>query len=293
MNSTALSQKSGQAPAQLSLAGKNQLKLQADSLGEANAPTVLLLHGGGQTRQSWQHTAEHLAKQGYRAISIDLRGHGESEWASDGDYLFESMLDDIEACCEQISGPAVLVGASIGGALSLLLAARRPELCRALVLVDVSPTIEIAGAQGIVDFMRAHPEGFASLDDAEISIAKHNPSRQRQASQSGLSRVLRQRPDGRWIWHWDPNFIAGDWQDKVLELSNLMQAAAPKIKQPCLLIRGQQSTIVSIESVDELKRDIPHLNFVDIAGAGHMVAGDRNDMASRALIDFLKEHPSK
>jgi len=279
------------APTAIALYGKNQLILQADSLGASDAPTVLLLHGGGQTRQSWQHTAKHLAEQGYRAISIDLRGHGESDWASDGDYLFESMLADIEACCKQIPSPAVLVGASIGGALSLLLAARRPELCRALVLVDVSPTIEIAGAQGIVDFMRAHPEGFASLDDAETSIAKHNPSRRRQASQSGLGRVLRQRDDGRWIWHWDPNFIAGDWQNKVAELSTLMQSAAPTIKQPCLLIRGQLSTIVSIESVDELKRDIPQLKFVDIAGAGHMVAGDRNDMASHALTTFLEELP--
>ncbi|MBU0539540.1 MAG: alpha/beta hydrolase [Gammaproteobacteria bacterium] len=279
------------APTAIALYGKNQLILQADSLGASDAPTVLLLHGGGQTRQSWQHTAKHLAEQGYRAISIDLRGHGESDWASDGDYLFESMLADIEACCKQIPSPAVLVGASIGGALSLLLAARRPELCRALVLVDVSPTIEIAGAQGIVDFMRAHPEGFASLDDAETSIAKHNPSRRRQASQSGLGRVLRQRDDGRWIWHWDPNFIAGDWQNKVAELSTLMQSAAPTIKQPCLLIRGQLSTIVSMESVDELKRDIPQLKFVDIAGAGHMVAGDRNDMASHALTTFLEELP--
>lgn len=279
------------APTAIALYGKNQLILQADSLGASDAPTVLLLHGGGQTRQSWQHTAKHLAEQGYRAISIDLRGRGESDWASDGDYLFESMLADIEACCKQIPSPAVLVGASIGGALSLLLAARRPELCRALVLVDVSPTIEIAGAQGIVDFMRAHPEGFASLDDAETSIAKHNPSRRRQASQSGLGRVLRQRDDGRWIWHWDPNFIAGDWQNKVAELSTLMQSAAPTIKQPCLLIRGQLSTIVSMESVDELKRDIPQLKFVDIAGAGHMVAGDRNDMASHALTTFLEELP--
>ncbi|MFT4918027.1 MAG: pimeloyl-ACP methyl ester carboxylesterase [Zhongshania aliphaticivorans] len=282
---------STQTSTTLAFCGKNQLTLKADCLGASDAPTVLLLHGGGQTRQSWQHTAKNLAQHGYRAISVDLRGHGESDWASDGDYLFESMLADIEACCKQIPSPAVLVGASIGGALSLLLAARRPELCRALVLVDVSPTIEIAGAQGIVDFMRAHPEGFASLDDAETSIAKHNPSRRRQASQSGLGRVLRQRDDGRWIWHWDPNFIAGDWQSKVAELSTLMQSAAPTIKQPCLLIRGQLSTIVSMESVDELKRDIPQLKFVDIAGAGHMVAGDRNDMASHALTTFLEELP--
>ena len=277
------------APKSLELLGKNQIKVKADSFGADSAPTVILLHGGGQTRQSWQGTAQILATQGYRAISIDLRGHGESGWASDGNYQFESMLEDIAACCEQIPGPSVLVGASIGGALSLLLAAHRPELCRALVLVDVSPTIEIAGAQGIVDFMRAHPEGFANLDDAEASIAKHNPNRQRQASQSGLSRVLRKRPDGRWIWHWDPQFVNDDWQNKVAELSTLMKSASPKVSQPCLLIRGQLSTIVSMASVDELKRDIPHLKFIDIAGAGHMVAGDRNDMASKALLAFLEE----
>ncbi|MBQ0796745.1 alpha/beta hydrolase [Zhongshania sp.] len=280
-------------PKHLTLLGKNQINLKADSFGTDDAPTILLLHGGGQTRQSWQGTAQILATHGYRAISIDLRGHGESDWASDGNYQFESMLDDITACCKQLAGPAILVGASIGGALSLLLAAHAPELCRALVLVDVSPSIDISGAQGIVDFMRAHPDGFANLEEAEISIAKYNPNRAQQASQAGLRRVLRQRADGRWIWHWDPQFISGDWQGKVAELSALMQSAAPKISQPSLLIRGQLSTIVSMASVDELKRDIPHLKFVDIAGAGHMVAGHRNDIASQALLTFLEEIPSQ
>jgi pimeloyl-ACP methyl ester carboxylesterase len=280
-------------PKHLTLLGKNQINLKADSFGTDDAPTILLLHGGGQTRQSWQDTAQILATHGYQAISIDLRGHGESDWASDGNYQFESMLDDIAACCKQLAGPAILVGASIGGALSLLLAAHTPELCRALVLVDVSPSIDISGAQGIVDFMRAHPDGFANLEEAEISIAKYNPNRAQQASQAGLRRVLRQRADGRWIWHWDPQFISGDWQGKVAELSALMQSAAPKISQPSLLIRGQLSTIVSMASVDELKRDIPHLKFVDIAGAGHMVAGHRNDIASQALLTFLEEIPSQ
>ncbi|AKH68694.1 putative hydrolase or acyltransferase of alpha/beta superfamily [Spongiibacter sp. IMCC21906] len=276
-------------PQNLEFKGKKQLKLKADRFGPSSAPTVILLHGGGQTRQSWQSTANTLANAGYCAISIDLRGHGESEWASDGDYQFESMLEDLDACCKQTGKSVILVGASIGGALSLLLAAQRPELCHGLVLVDVSPTIEIAGAQGIVNFMQAHPEGFSTLHDAQQSIAKHNPHRQQQSSQSGLKRVLRQRKDGRWVWHWDPAFIAGDWQDKVKELSASMQNAAPRITQPCLLIRGQLSTIVSMESVADLKRDIPQLDFVDIKGAGHMVAGDRNDMASAALLNFLKK----
>lgn len=275
------------ASTEIELRGKGGIRLTADAIGPETGPSVILLHGGGQTRQSWQNTNAILADKGYRAISIDLRGHGESEWDPAGDYNFETLFADVEHCCEQLPGPAILVGASIGGALSLLLAARRPELCRALVLVDVSPTIDISGAQGIVDFMSANPEGFADLEEAQQSIAKHSPNRKRAASTSGLQRVLRKRPDGRWGWHWDPNFIAGDWQQKVLTLSSLMQQAAPQVKQPSLLIRGQLSTIVSMESVDELKRDIPHLEFVDIAGAGHMVAGDRNDMASEALLRFL------
>lgn len=279
------------AACELELRGKNDIKLKADAIGPQDGPSVILLHGGGQTRQSWQSTNRILADNGYRAISIDLRGHGESDWDPSGDYDFTTLLADVERCCEQLPQPAILVGASVGGALSLLLAARRPELCRALVLVDVSPTIEIAGAEGIVKFMSANPDGFADLEEAQQNIARHSPNRKRAASLSGLKRVLRKRDDGRWGWHWDPNFIAGDWQQKIHELSSLMQQAAPLISQPCLLIRGQLSTIVSMDSVDELKRDIPHLKFVDIAGAGHMVAGDRNDMASEALITFLDEQP--
>src|SRR5690606_34264581 len=91
----------------------------------------------------------------------------------------------------------------------------------------------------------------------------------------GLKKNLRQGGDGRWYWHWDPAFIVDESRARVAELSTRMNAAAQHVFVPTLVIRGRSSDVVSLEGVAELKRLIPHLEFVDVADAGHMVAGDR------------------
>ncbi len=82
-----------------------------------------------------------------------------------------------------------------------------PRLWAGVVLVDVTPRMEIDGARRVVQFMSAHPDGFATLHDAGDVIAAYNPHRPRPDSVDGLTKVLRQRDDGRWVWRWDPAFI--------------------------------------------------------------------------------------
>jgi pimeloyl-ACP methyl ester carboxylesterase len=279
------------------LEGRDGIKLAADVEGEASSPPVLLFHGGGQTRHAWGTTLNVLGESGWRAYSVDLRGHGESEWDPDGDYTMDAFAADIRAIAGAMPRPPALVGASLGGIASMAAIGESdgPPIASALVLVDVAPTIEMEGALRIGAFMAEHMEdGFASLEEVADAIAAYNPHRPRPSDLSGLRKNLRQRPDGRWAWHWDPKFISGKFGSQDETRSSLvdperLRVAAKKLTIPVLLVRGRMSDLLSEEGAQELLQLVPHARLADVAGAGHMVAGDRNDLFNDAVVSFLEE----
>jgi pimeloyl-ACP methyl ester carboxylesterase len=265
--------------------------LAADVYGDAAAPPVLLLHGGGQTRHAWGTAAAAIAQAGRCAISIDLRGHGHSDWSPDGSYGIGQFADDVKALSSRLGSRPALVGASLGGLASLVAVGESTEpVATALVLVDVAPRLEREGRDKIQGFMRAGMSGFDTLEDAADSIAAFIPHRPRPSDLSGLRKNLRQRGDGRWYWHWDPRWITNregvDGQEGIVNHERLC-AAARNVTIPTLLVRGRMSDIVSDESVRELRELVPHAEVVDVAGAGHMVAGDKNDAFNAAVIEFV------
>ena len=148
---------------------------------------------------------------GGTSYRVDLRGHGESAWPDDGDYQIDAFAADVPRSQRRSPQLPVLVGASLGGVASLVAIGESPTpVARALVLVDVAPTIERAGVDRIGDFMTAHmDDGFGSLEEVADAIADYNPHRPRPSDLSGLTKNLRQRDDGRWVWHWDPRFMSG------------------------------------------------------------------------------------
>jgi pimeloyl-ACP methyl ester carboxylesterase len=270
------------------------LRLAADLYGDETAPPVLLLHGGGQTRHAWGGAAAALAAAGRFAISIDLRGHGHSDWSPDGVYTMDRFAGDVHAIASALGRPPALVGASLGGLSSLVAVGEASQqLATSLVLVDVTPRVEAAGRVKIQGFMKGGMRGFDTLDDAADSIAEYLPHRPRPTDVTGLQKNLRQRGDGRWYWHWDPRWIGNnegvDGQGGLVNHER-MCAAARRIEVPTLLVRGRMSDIVSEQGVRELQELVPHAEVVDVAGAGHMVAGDRNDAFNGAVIDFVRRH---
>jgi pimeloyl-ACP methyl ester carboxylesterase len=274
--------------------GAGAVRLRGDAYGPADGFPVILLHGGGQTRHSWRTTARALAAQGFRAWTFDLRGHGDSDWAADGDYGQEAFAEDARRLIRTMPTPPAVVGASLGG-ISLLMAVggdSAPDVS-ALVLVDVAPRIEEAGALRIGEFMGANMEsGFASLDEAADAIQAYNPHRPRPTDLEGLRRNLRLRPDGRWVWHWDPRFRqrpqgSPDETRVSLVAPERLERAARSLDMPVLLVRGRMSDLLSVEGAQEFLTLVPHAEFVDVEGAGHMVAGDRNDAFNSAIVDFL------
>jgi len=266
----------------------NGIELAADVEGPWRGPLVVLLHGGGQTRHAWGGTTHVLATQGFLAVSLDLRGHGESDWAPDGDYGIGAHAADLRAVVAELGRPALLVGASLGGLTSLLAAGEAPRLeTPAIVLVDVTPRIDPGGRERIIEFMRSHPEGFASVEEAADAVSAFLPHRPRPADVSGLAKNLRHDPDGRYRWHWDPAFMQAGKLGKDTMNPERFEDAARTITAPTLLVRGGKSEIVSAEGVAAFQKVMPHAEYVDVPEARHMVAGDQNDVFSFAVVEFL------
>ncbi len=267
----------------------SNIVLAADAYGDPQGMPVILLHGGGQTRHAWGGTAAALASAGYYALAVDLRGHGESSWDPLGDYRLEAYARDLHGIVLTLERPPVLVGASLGGMVSLVYTSELyPGWARALVLVDITHKPEPEGVERIVAFMTAHPDGFASLEEAAEAIAEYLPHRPPPRDLSGLEKNLRRGEDGRWRWHWDPAFLmrhADEEQRRAF--GDRLANAVRRLSLPTLLVRGRMSDVVSERSVKEFLELAPNAEYADVAGAAHMVAGDENDAFADAVLGFL------
>jgi pimeloyl-ACP methyl ester carboxylesterase len=291
------------APKEETFIGAAGNKLVGDRYGDG-ARAAVLLHGGGQTRHAFADAAEALAEAGWTAFTIDQRGHGDSEWIADGSYrVFDFAADAAEiarALTRRFGAAPVVVGASLGGMASMIAEGeaakkKQPPLFSALVLVDVTPRIDLEGAAKIRGFMQARAqEGFANIEEAADAVAEYLPHRPRPSSNDGLRKNLRLHDDGRWRWHWDPRFFDGP--QPVVADRHAQEAAridaARTLRIPALLVRGGSSELVREEHAREFLALAPHAKFVDVAGARHMVAGDRNDVFSAAILEFLSELPA-
>jgi pimeloyl-ACP methyl ester carboxylesterase len=274
--------------------GADGIHLRGDAYGPADGHPVVLLHGGGQTHHSWRTTAVALAERGWRACSFDLRGHGDSDWSESGDYSLDAFANDARHLIGSFAAPPAVVGASLGGVSLLSAVGEDPRVpVSALVLVDVAPRIEESGARRIGDFMAARMEdGFASLEEVADAVGTYNPHRPRPKDLDGLRKNLRQRPDGRWVWHWDPRFLqrprgSPDETRVSLVPPERLEAATRALDMPVLLVRGRMSDLLSQAGAEQFLALAPHAEFVDVEGAGHMVAGDRNDAFNSAIVAFL------
>jgi pimeloyl-ACP methyl ester carboxylesterase len=277
--------------------------LVGDVYGEEGWP-VLLLHGGGQTRHAWKKTGELIAQMGRVAYAVDQRGHGDSEWVADGAYQYTDFAADArvlaDTLAERSGARPVVVGASLGGMAALLANSRggrdETQHFSALVLVDITPRVDIDGVAKIQGFMRAHSrEGFGSIAEAADAVATYLPHRPRPRSHEGLKKNLRLHADGRWRWHWDPRFIDGNRRIGAgsEEIVVALVAAAKNVTIPALLMRGASSELVQEEHARDFLKLVPHARYVDVSGARHMVAGDRNDQFAKAIEGFLKSLSEK
>ena len=261
------------------------LRIVGDDAGQPDAPMVVLLHGGGQTRHSWSGVAQHLARSGYRVLNYDARGHGDSDWSEAAAYTLDDRVEDLKAVIGSYRGPLVLVGASLGGATALHAVSRGMKVA-GLVMVDIVPDPEPDGIDSIRAFMRSGFGGFADLDEAVDAVAAYNPDRPRPSDPSGLMKNLRKRDDGRLHWHWDPRILDRD-QKIQHQLRRSAERMAAENPCPVVVVRGLRSDVVSDGGIAAFRAIVPELEVHNVAGAGHMVAGDRNDAFIGGVLTFL------
>ena len=266
-----------------------ELSLAVETRCPEGHPALLFAHGFGQTRGAWNGTAAALAQAGCRCVTFDARGHGESDRVAGRGYHMDQFADDLRHLAAAQPQPPILVGASMGGLLGIVLAGEvRPSPFRALVLVDITPRWETAGVERILAFMQAHPDGFADYAEAAEQIASYLPQRRERKSEQQLRPLLRESADGRLRWHWDPALLAGDLVQESERYQPRLQAAATKIDVPVLLLSGARSDVVSRATVDEFMHLVPHARHVELPQATHMVAGDANDAFTREVVRFVQ-----
>ena len=258
----------------------------ADAWGPVDGPTVLLQHGGGQTRHAWKGAGRALGEAGYRAVAFDARGHGDSDWSREAIYTQDSMVEDLTALVALLGDPhPILVGASMGGGTSLVAIGEGHVDAAGLILVDVSPVVEPAGVEKIHQFMFGHPEGFGSLDEVADAITAYQPHRPRPRDLAGISKNVRVDAEGRYRWHWDPRIAFGFADDPYRRAR--LEDCARQLTQPTLLVRGGLSDVLSEEGARSFLEVCPSAEYVTVLGAAHMVAGDRNDAFTEAVLSFL------
>ena len=268
--------------------GAGGVRIAGDAWGDPAGPLVLLQHGGGQTRHAWKGAGQTLGSAGYYAVAFDARGHGDSDWAPDGSYGQDTMVADLQCVIAALGGrrPA-LVGASMGGGTSLVAVGEEHVDATALVMVDIGPRVEPEGIDHIHAFMSLKPEGFRSLEEVADAIASYQPQRPRPNKLDGLAKNVRLGADGLYHWHWDPRFRPN--RHDLQKRHERLTACSRRLSLPTLLVRGGLSDVLSEAGAQEFLQLCPHAQYVNVTGAGHMVAGDRNDVFGTAVIAFLAQ----
>lgn len=241
--------------------------------GDAS-PQLVLVHGGAQNAHTWDTVALALGRP---LVAVDLPGHGHSSWRDDRAYSPEHLAADVAVVVEQLTPEAAgVVGMSLGGLTSVVLAATRPDLVRRLVVVDVTPGTTPEKAKAIIDFVSG-PQRFASFDELLARTMEHNPTRSESSLRRGILHNAHQLDDGSWAWRYDrhervaPNDGSAD---TPLDNARLWDAVSA-VQAPTLLVRGSLSPVVDDDDVAELRRRQPSAEVVVVEGAGHSVQGDR------------------
>jgi pimeloyl-ACP methyl ester carboxylesterase len=262
----------------------NGLRFHFLDWGTVGRPPMLLLHGGAQTAHSWDEVASDLARD-HHVLALDQRGHGDTEWAPAGQYRRADFVADIRAFLDDRGWPtATLVALSLGGLNAIAFAAAYPERMGGLVVVDVAPTISAAGGEAIRTQLAVRD--FATFDEAVEKARAFNPRRSRENIRERMGHALRQGPDGRWTYKFDPAIGSGGLEADFERLWEEMR----QIRCPTLLVRGVQSPILARETAARFVHELPGSTVVEVPGAGHSVMGDNPTGFVSAVRPFLARH---
>jgi len=225
------------------------IRLEAEVDGSPDDPAVLLVHGGGQTRGVWGNVATALVQAGRRVVTLDLRGHGGSEWPADGRYDFDAYVQDMRAVLAQLGTRPVVVAATLGGWIATAaLAGDAAMLAAGLVLVDLPTHADDAALRAFGDAVRG-----AGQDDALPAWDLR----------------IRDRFDGR-------------------AMPDRLSDVAPGIAIPVLIVRGALSALVTHDAAAAFAGEFADAEFGEVADADLLIVTDRTEAFNGLLLDFLE-----
>ncbi len=264
------------------------LSLAADVGGDASDPVVLLLHGARENRHAWSRAARALVSAGRHVVSLDLRGHGDSDWAPDQDYSLDAYVRDVRDVIAQLPSKPAVVGYLLGGLVGLTLAGEDQEdSLSALVLLNTTLHVEPQFFNATTLFSRTMAEGFASVEEAALAVSEQQPYRARIGSHASLRRSLRQGDDGRWRWNYDPADMADDNPRRVTiaHCWDRLQAAAGKVRVPTLV--AGMANLVTEAQAQQMQQMMPGAE-VNVLPPAEGVGGDITESFDAVLVGFLE-----
>ncbi|MBV9579480.1 MAG: alpha/beta hydrolase [Chloroflexi bacterium] len=271
----------------------NGLRFHLVDWGHPDKPTILFLHGVGLTARTWDLVCLVL-RQDYHCLALDMRGHGDSEWAPEGDYSTETQASDVKSLTQLLGlDHFLLVGHSMGGMVALTYAETAAPTLRALVLVDSAPgernpppPAATPGANNVFNFM-AGPAELDSVEDFVERAMAFNPARDRRLLRRSLLHNLRQLPDGRWTWKYDRAQILRRDRAAMAASRRALWDGLSAVTVPTLLTRGARSESLSNATAAEFTAALPDGRWEIIADAGHTIQGDNPRGLLQALEPFF------
>ena len=264
------------------------LRLHFLEWGDPDAPPLLLIHGGNQSAHSWDLVSLHLADR-FHVYALDQRGHGDSEWSRDADYSVPALAADARGFIAQLGlVDPIIVGHSLGGLVTMTLAAETPALPRALVIVDTAPEISQQGSQAVRNFILANAE-FDSIDQFVDRVTKYDPYRSPEHIQRTVRYNLLERADGRFIAKSDRMLHDAEFAKRrpMGEGRPADLESVRAIDCPTLIIRGGDSEVLEPAAAERFAAALPRGQLATVPKAGHNVHGQNTPGFLAALRPFI------
>lgn len=275
-----------------------RLKLHFVDWGNSSAPPLLMVHGGRDHCRNWDALALRL-RADWHIMAVDLRGHGDSQWASDGAYDMASYVYDLAQLMHRLGlGPLSVIGHSLGGSIATRYAGIEPGAFKQLIAIEglgLSPRmIRDSAAKPAGDKLRSWigrarvqsgfaPKRYATLDDAVARMREQHVRLTAEQATHLATHGAAQNEDSTWCWKFDPylnTWPPYDWPQSDVE--QLWRA----ITCPLLCIYGKESQ-ASDPHADGRAQHFSTAEFVRLDGAGHWVHHDRLDEVEGLCRRFL------
>lgn len=252
---------------------------------KVGAQDLVLLHGLGHHAHIWDRFAAAMASD-YRVLALDQRGHGESQWAPPDQYRPDHLATDVAAFVVALGlSRFVWLGHSLGGRAAYTYAAKRPSALERLVIVDITPGTPATARERIFSAIQS-TDTFDSPSEALVHIVALTPNADSEWTRDRVMHNLMRTSDGKWTFRFDR---------ALRETPSLISPPDPEagwrsvadISVPTLLVRGEESDVVTSESRDRMVAAIPGCRLIEVPGAGHNVVGERPQAFLDAVRTFL------